>query len=208
MLYPGTQQQVITETTSQPNTTTREVSVLSDTVLTSLYVTSVTSGTLQVNIYTLTDVGKEVLLYSYPLLSVGTTDLLLRRASVCLQRVRIEAIYTGVCSYEIYARAISGGLSDARIIGSTNWETDQITVGTSPIILIPAVLTDRNGVVIKNWSTTQNIFVAESSAKLVANKGYPLAGRDGLALDIAAGAAIWIVSDSPGADVRIAQSGG
>ncbi len=209
LINTGTQERLIAEATTAAGTTVREGSIRSDSVLVSLWVGSVTSGSLSVTVYTLTEEGKEVDIITFPVVGAPTVELLLRKSAVSLQRFRVAATYTGVCNYEIYVRAIEGaGESSTRILGSTNWATDQVTVGTSPMLLIASSLLDRNGVVLKNWSVTQNVFVAESSAKLVASKGYPLAPRDGLALDIAAGAEVWAVADAAGADIRLAESGG
>lgn len=208
LLAVGTQERLIIETTSGPGQTEREGSILSDALLVSLYVGSI-AGTLSVSVDTIQDNGQYVTEFTYPLISSPTPFILQRKTGVKLQRFRIVVTYTGIASYEVYVRAISNsGESSTRILGSADWETDQVTVGTSPTLLIAAALVDRNGVVLKNWSNAANVYVAESSAKLLASKGYPLAARDGLALDISAGAEVWAMSDTPGADMRLAQSGG
>jgi hypothetical protein len=82
-----------------------------------------------------------------------------------------------------------------------------VTVGVITGILIPAALTDRTGIVIKNWSQTQTIYLGASPGEASIAAGYPLAPKDGLALDIAAGVTIYAVADIAGADIRIAESG-
>lgn len=209
LLHPGTQDRFISETTAGAGSTIKEGSIQSDSLLATLWVDSVSSGNLTVSVYTLTDVGKEVLLFSFPVVSAGTVNLLLKKAAISLQRFKIQATYTGVCQYEVYIRAVVGaGESSARILGNSNWRVSQVTVGTSPTILIASALTDRNGVVVKNWSATQTIYIGESASSADPLTGYPLAPRDGLALDIAAGAEVYAISDASGADVRIAESGG
>lgn len=209
ILAPGTQERYITETTVGAGSTSKEGSTRTDSILVSLWVPTVTSGTLSVKVYTLSDSGKEVVLITFPILSAGTTELLLRKSAVTLQRFRIEATYTGVVEYEIYVRAITGaGESSARILGSSNWAVSQKDIPTSSTELIPSSLTDRSGLVIKNWSATATVYIGEDSSKAQISLGYPLAPRDALALDIAAGASVWAISDSGVADIRIAQSGG
>lgn len=209
LLNYGTQERLISETTAAGGSTVKEGSIKSDSLLVSLWVDSVTSGTLSIIIYTLTDAGKEVEVIRFPTLSTNTTNLLLRKSAVSLQRFRIVATYTGVCSYEVYVRAIEGaGESSSKILGSDNWKVSQVTVGTSAMILVPAALTDRSGILVKNWSVTQTVYIAETLVKATNAVGYPLAPRDALALDIAAGASVYAISDGAGADLRLAEAGG
>lgn len=209
LINNGTQERLIDEITVGSGSTVREGSIKSDSILVSLWVDSVTSGTLSVSVYTLTDAGKETEVITFPDISSNTTELLLRKSAVSLQRFRVVANYTGVCEYEVYVRAIEGaGESSARILGATNWKVSQATVGTTAAVLIGAALSDRAGVVVKNWSVTQTIYLAETLAKATVGLGYPLAARDAIAMDIAAGAEVYAVADAAGADARIAESGG
>lgn len=209
IIHPGTQEGLISETTSGPGSTVREGSIQSDSLLVTVWVDSVTSGDLTVSVYTLTDTGKEKLIISFPTIAAPSTELLLRKSAVAMQRFRVVASYSGVCAYEIYVRAIEGaGEASARILGSTNWRVSQLTVGTTPTILIASSLVDRQGVLVKNWSATQTVFIAETVLKATVADGYPLAPKDALALDVAAGSAVYAVSDSAGADCRIVEAGG
>lgn len=207
LIHGGTQEQLLAEAPTGAGSRSVEGSIDSDSVLISLWVGSVTAGDLTVTVYTLTDAGKEVEIISFPVVSAPTVELLLRKAAISLQKFRVQVDYTGACSFEIYARAVSGGESSARILGSDSWTVTQATVGTLAVELIPAALTDRQGLVLKNWSGTQTIYVAESLVKAAVGTGYPLAPKDALALDIAAGASVYAVSDGAGADIRIAQAG-
>jgi hypothetical protein len=208
-LVSGTQDRLINETTLGAGSTVREFSIQSDAVLATLWVDSVASGTLEVNVYTLTDTGKEKLLFSFPSVSASTTSLLLKKSSICMQRVRLEAVYSGVCTYEVYCRAISTiGEASIRIVGSLDWSVDQVNVGTSPMQIIPVSLTDRQGLLVKNWLGGGILYIAESQSKLLAGKGYPLAMKDALAMDVAGGSELWGVSSSGTIDVRIVEAGG
>jgi len=209
VIHNGTQELLIKQTTLASGTSSKEGVIQSDSLLCTLWVDSITSGTLNVSVYTLTDTGKEVLLFSFPTLTAPSTELLLKKSGVSMQRFRVVATYTGVCQYEIYARALDGaGESSSRILGANTWDVEQVTVGTGAQVLIPASLQDRNGLVVKNWSSTQTVYLANTLAKADSSKGYPLAPRDALAMDVAAGAEVYVVSDAAGADIRIAQSGG
>lgn len=202
------QTQLFNETSTGPGSLSREVSSQSDSILITLWCAALT-GTLTVTAYTLTDTGKEVAILTFPVISAPTSILVLKRAPVIASRVRVEAVYTGIAQYEIYARAINSGLVETKIVGSTNISATTVIVGSvTPVNIIPAALTDRSGIVIKNWSTSQTVYLAESSAAATLAAGYPLAPKDALAIDLSAGVGIYMISDAPGADIRILQSGG
>jgi hypothetical protein len=131
-LNPGKTERLIAETTVGAGETSREGSIISDSLLATLWVDNIASGSLTVTVYTLTDTGKEVELFSFPVLNAPTTNILLKKAGISLQRYRVKATYTGECTYEVYVRAVSGiGESSTRILGSQNWEVAQATIGTS-----------------------------------------------------------------------------
>lgn len=209
LINTGTQERVIAEVTTGAGSTSREGSIRSDSLVATLWVSSLTAGTLSVSIFTLTDTGKEILLFSFPTIAAPTTFLLLKKSGVSMQRFRIQVDYTGACDYEIYVRAVEGiGESSTKVLGSSNWRVSQSDVTPAAATLIPSTFTDRNGVLVKNWSTSSTIYLAETLLKADVLVGYPLAPRDAVAMDIAAGAAVFAVSDAGTADVRIAESGG
>lgn len=187
----------------------RELIIQSDSILVTLYAGSV-AGTLDVVVYAQDGRpgGNETELFRFPQLTAGTTELLLRRAAISTANVRIAATYSDACDFKVQARAINGGLESVKIVGSANLQTSQLTIGTTPAILIPSALEDRIGVVIKNWSTGTDVYIGESAAKAVPGTGYPLAGRDAVAIDVAAGSTIYASTATGTADVRIAETGG
>lgn len=209
LLHPGTQDRVLFDSPTASGSKQVDISVQSDAVMVTLFATSVT-GTLDVEVFAITNEtnsGEEALLFSFPQLSAATTNLLLRRSSITTSAVRIRVTYSNGCSYSIHARAVGSASSDTRILGASNLEVSQVTVGTGAVILIPAALVDRSGLVIKNWSATQTIYIAESQVKATSSTGWPLAPKDGLAVDVSAGVEVWAVSDAVGADVRLAEVG-
>jgi hypothetical protein len=208
LIQTGTQERIIAEATASAGSSVREGSVNSDSILCTLFVNSVTSGTLTVTVVTLTDSGKEVDIINFPVVAAPTTNLLLKKSGVTMQRFKVTASYSGICDYEVYVRAMAGaGESSVRQLGSANLETDATTVTSVPGVLIPAALTDRNGLSILNYAGTGILFVSESLAKLP-TQAWPIPEGGGWSLDIAAGVTIYAVSDSGNLDVRIAQSGG
>lgn len=208
LIHADTQERLLVETTTGAGSTSRQGSISSDSLLATLWVDSISSGTLSVSVYTLTDNGKQVLLFSFPDITAGSTDLLLKKAGVSMQRFLVVANYTGVCSYEIYIRAITGaGESSTKLVGAANLQVTQTTVGTSAQVLIPSSLTDRSGLVIRNWSSTGNLYVSDSLANANTAVAYPIGPKEQLGLDVAAGAVIYAISDSGNLDIRIAEAG-
>lgn len=208
LIHPGTQERVITELTTGSGSTVREGSIQSDSLLATVWVDSVTTGDLSISVYTLTDNGKEVLLFSFPTISASTTELLLKKSGVTMQRFRVVVTYTGICQYEVYVRAIEGaGESNVRIVGPANLVTSAVSVSTAPSILLSSSLTDRNGITIKNYIGSGTVFLSESLAKLPAD-AWPLGPGEVWFLDIASGVTIYAVSSAGTNDVRVAEAGG
>jgi hypothetical protein len=206
VIHPGVQQQIVADSPAQAGSQSQDFVIQSDAVLVSLRATAV-SGTLDVSVIALVN-GGESPLFSFPTLTSATTDVLLRRSSISPENIRIKVTYSDACSFEIYARAVSSGSSDVRILGAADFTTRQVTVGTSAVLLLPVSLVDRSGLVLKNWSITQTVYIGESQSAANLSSGYPLAPKDGLALDVTAGAEVWAISDAAGADMRIAEAGG
>jgi hypothetical protein len=203
LIHQSTQERLIAETTAAAGTTSKEGSLQTDSLLCSLWVDSVTSGTLTVSVYTLTDTGKEALLFTFPVITTATTNLLLKRKGVSMSRFRVVATYTGICQYEVYVRAITG-VPDTGIFG---WTVSQANVTTVAAALIPASQEDRAGLLIKNWSSSSTVFLAETLGSATTAVGYPLGPKDAIAMDITAGSSVYAISDVGTADIRIVESG-
>lgn len=198
---------LIRETTLGAGSTDKDGSIQTDAVAVTLWVDSIASGSLSVTVFTLTDTGKEIELLSFPTVTAPSTTLLLRKSGVSLQRFRVVATYTGVCTYEIYARAVdSAGETSTKLLGSGSLATSAATVTTSVAPLIPASLTDRNGLTVKN-NGTFTIELSEDSGKLP-GQGWPISPGETWSLDVAGGVTIYAVSLGAGSvDVRVAESG-
>jgi hypothetical protein len=145
---------VFRETAFAVGTDSRAFSLDADTVLLSLFVSSLSSGTLVVKAYTMTEEGKEVLVNTFPTVSGPTGELLLKKAAAVMGRIRIEVVATGVCGFEVRARGITIGEASVRILGATGGTASQTTVGITTQVLIGAGLQDRNGLIIRNNNNT------------------------------------------------------
>jgi hypothetical protein len=178
-----------------------------DSVLLSLYVGSLASGSLTVTAYAVADEGKEVEIVTFPTITGPTANLLLRKAAVSLSIVRVHVASTGLATLDLRARGISAGETSVKIVGASELVTSQLTVGTSPVSLLASALTDRLGVVIRNWSTTDTVYVAETPLKATPGLGYPLGPGESLGLDLQAGQEVYGVADPTSADIRVMQAG-
>lgn len=205
---PGSQIRILEETTPGAGTTSRECSVQSDTVLATLWVESI-AGSLDVTIYAFTDDdhARRVAIASFPSITAPTTFLLQKRGSIATSRVQVEAVYTGIVNYEIYIRAIQAGLVDTRILGANTLRMSQKDVTAVVSTLLPASLTDRAGIVVKNWSAAGTAFLGGVAGEATQAAGFPLGPKDALAVDLAAGQAVWAISDGGTIDIRISEAG-
>ena len=109
MIHTGTQDRLLSETTSGSGVTSAQGSVQSDTLLISVWVSSITSGSLTIQVYTLTEDNQEVLILTVPAITAVTPALVLNSTTLTMQKFRVEATYTGICSYNVYVKATSSG---------------------------------------------------------------------------------------------------
>lgn len=210
-LNPGTQRLVDAAAPPAAGSKSIFLSNEADTLLLTVYAAAVT-GTLDISAYNITRLADGTYRRSdtailFPQLTAATTSMLLRRAAITTEQVEVVVTYSAACAYEIYARAIMAGIADTRILGASNLRTSAVVVPTAPTILIPASLSDRSGFLVKNWSTSGDLYVGESALAVTGTAGYPLAPRDALAIDLAAGQAIYGRAAAGTIDVRIAESG-
>lgn len=202
----GVQLDILTEVTTKAGTSVRDFVIQSDAVLATLSVDAIT-GTLDVSVYAVVD-DEESLVFSFPTIA-APVDLILKRSGPTTAHLRLRTSYTDPgTAYKVQCRAINSGSSDVKILGASGFSVSQQTVGVVPFLLIPSALVDRSGLVLKNWSGTQTVYIAETALKADPLVGYPLAPKDALAVDITAGAEVWAISDAAGADIRIGEAGG
>ena len=209
ILNQGVQYGLLNESPTAAGSVEANVAIQSDAVLVTLFAASV-SGTLDVSVYSIIHVAEnehKALLLSFPQLSASTASLVIKRSSITTANLQVEVSYSDACTYEVQVRAVSSGSSDTKLLGADTLQMSQKTVTSTAVALLPTVLTDRSGVVIKNWSVGTDIFVAETPAKATPALGYPLAGRDAIAVDISAGSTLYASTSSGTADIRIAETG-
>ena len=202
----GKERQVIAESPTAAGSKTVELGVDADTVIVSLFVSSV-SGDLDVSVDTLGgDASVQVI--SFPTVSSPTADLLIRKAAAIMDRIRITATYTDAVDYEVRVRGVGTGEASVKILGVNDATASQNDVSTTEEILVPASLTDRAGLILKNNSSTGILYIGFTVAETTAANGYPIGPGEALGIDVAAGQEIYGIASAGTIDVRLMEAGG
>jgi hypothetical protein len=178
----------------------------SDSVLLSLFVDSLSSGALTVTAYAVAEEGKEAPIITFPSITAPTSSLLLKKAAVALGTVRVAVVTTGPVTLDLRARGISLGETTVRIEAAEDLIASKTIIGTSPSSIIPISLTDRNGLVFRNWGAN-TLYIAETALKANSSDGYPIGAGESLGIDVAAGQTIFGSTSVGTTDVRILEAG-
>jgi hypothetical protein len=207
LIPPGKTKKLIEETLTSAGTTEVHFSIDADSFLSSLFVES-TSGDLDIEFFTFTEDGQEVSLFSFPTISAPTADLLLRRAGVSMSNVKAVITYTDAVSYRLDVKPLQAGELETRILGATDAQNSQLTINTGVAqVLIPASLTDRAGLIVRNNNTTGTLYVGYTIASTTLAEGFPVYPGGTYAADTSAGAVLYGVGDVA-IDTRIVEVGG
>lgn len=186
----------------------KAVSLESDSCLVSLWVSSISSGSLTVKVTTITEVGREFEVISFPAVSGPTTNLLLKKASIAMSRVRIEAVATGPCEFEVDLKGISAGETSTKLVGSANAVATKYTATGTPGVLIPSSLVDRSAIQIQNNGPSGTLYIGFTLAEATLANGFPIPTGGQWVGDLAAGSVIYAVTSGPSVDVRTIQAYG
>jgi hypothetical protein len=179
-----------------------------DSVLIALYVDALASGTMDLTVYTQTEDGHETAIISFPTVTGPTAELLMRKAAVAMSVIKVVCVTTGAATVDIRAKGLTAGETSVKILGSADWSVSTASITTVASQVVPSGLSDRNGLVIKNFNSTGILYVAETSGKATSAAGYPIGPGESLAFDLVAGQEIWGVASSGTIDVRLAEAGG
>lgn len=210
LINSGVQTQVLKVSTLEAGNSYKDFAIQSDAVLLTLYVKQIT-GTLQVSLVALNS-DNSVLspaLLEFPEVLAPTTNLLIERTGVIPATLRVVATYTGSCIFEVNARAVSAGTSDTKILSASSWQVSQVTVNTTPVLLIPSAILDRRGFIIRNHSSSSQIlYIAQDAVTATVGTGFPVPPGETFSVDVASGAEVYGVASEDNADIRYAQAGG
>lgn len=181
----------------------------SESVLVSLWCGSL-SGTLDVKVYTKGTDNQEALIIDFPQLAAPTTELLLKKSAVAMQKCRVIATYSAAADFEIRLRGINAAIASTRIEGSNVFQASQINMTTTPAVLLSASLDDRNGILIinNNVGGSEILYVGGTLAEATVANGTPVYPGGNITVNLGAGALLYARSSAGTVDVRIAQVGG
>lgn len=205
-LQPGQTRIVMDEVTEGAGSSTEKFVIEADSILVSLFASTV-DAELDVVVSTYTETGKEVDIITFPQLTAATTNLVIRKAAATMSNIIIRATYTGAAEFEVRARGIGTGEASVRILAANEAKASQTDVSTTPVLLVPAALNDRAGLVVKNNNFTAGhiLYVGFSLAEATAAVGYPLGPQEALGIDVAAGQEVYAVGTTS-IDVRIMEA--
>lgn len=203
----GKEFRLINETTTGAGSTAESIGIDSDSVLVSLFVEDI-SGTLDVVVYTDADDGQSLPIITFPVLTAATSNLLIRKAAVSMDRIRVVATYSGVSTYSVRVRGIGSGEASVTIKSQTSAVATQKNIGAATELLIGSNLDDRAGLILKNNSASSILYIGYTLAEATLANGYPIGPGESMGIDIAAGQSIYGVSSSGTIDVRLMEAGG
>jgi hypothetical protein len=209
MLHPGNEKLILDATYGSATDYAVDFDIQSDTVLLSLYVPEVTD-TVQVTAYTVGDGQDPVQLLEiikFPEITAPLSGLLLRKAALALDTIRVRVVTTGAAKVQVRAKAIATGEATVQVRGQTVATNESTSASTTAGILIAAELEDRAGLIIKNNNLSGILYIGFDNTLSTAN-GYPLAPGESLGMAIAAGQDIYGLASAGTIDVRILQAGG
>ncbi len=204
-LPQGKEKLLIDKAPTAAGTDIAEIGIDADTVIISLFVSSL-SGDLDIVVDTLAGSG-DITVINFPTISAPTTNLFIKKAAAIMDKIRVTATYTDAVDYEVYVRGVGTGEASVRILGSNDAEASQTDIGTSATIIIPAALTDRSGLIIKNNDSSANLFIGYTALEATLANGYPIGPGESIGIDIASGQELFGIASAGTIDVRIMEAG-
>jgi hypothetical protein len=186
---------------------TFECSIESDAMLASLWVESC-SGDLDIIINTVDTDGHLYPSLVFPTINSQTTTLLIRKAALVMGRIRVNATFTGAVKFRLVGKGIGSGETSVKLIGSATASSSSINVPTTPTLLFPVSLDDRDGLVIKNYDLLNTLFIGFTVGEVTAPEGYPLGPGSSIAITLQGGQGVYGRASAGTIDVRKMESGG
>lgn len=144
-LPQGKERLILDLTTTGAGSESAQFGVDADDLIISLFVESIT-GTLDITVETIGLDNQTATVATFPQVSAPTANLILRKTSGILDKVRITATYSGICDFEVRVRGIgvgdiSSGDVDFDPLLVTNPSIQNITLVTAGVeqaVTLPA----------------------------------------------------------------------
>lgn len=183
--------------------------VESASIYTGLFVSAI-SGTLDIKVES---VGNEneytEPLIDYPSITSTTSTIVEKQAARTFELIKVTVTYTDACEFNFHIRGIEAGAASVQLVGSSNFEVEQITIPTTTTQLVAAALTSREGILIGNENSSGNLLIAETSAKVTTGtKVWIIKPGGNMSIDLGPGQSIYAKGATTSVDVRYVQIGG
>lgn len=184
----------------------KTVTISTEGCLFGLYVTSCT-GSVQATVSTLTTKGKAVPLFSFPVLTAGTSQILLKKATDVLSRILVTVTIVGTAQYELVLKGTKIGQVEVREVASSNARAVKFTAISTPSLLVSTSPLERCGLVLKNTGPATLVYIGFTLSEASVGNGWPLAIGESIAMSLSEGQSIYAVTNGGTADVRCMESG-
>ncbi len=142
IIHPGTSARLVNTSASAAGVTTKDFVVQSDSVLVSVWVSSIT-GSLTVELLDVLDETQESVALSLPPFVAPSTAVFSQQSGTVTSNVRIRATYTGACDFQVHVRAV-GPVSSGSISGSVSITGGTIDTITNPVTVTGTVSIDSS----------------------------------------------------------------
>lgn len=176
-----------------------------DTILVSVFIRSITTS-VKVDVYTVSQDGSKKII-NFPLLTAPTAELVIEQAAATLSNLRLDIDYVGDCDFDVVFRGVTGGTTSNSIaFGAASATAYNVVATSTPAILIPAAITDRQGLILKNYGSGATLFIGFTLSEASASVGWPMAQGETIAIDLQAGQVIYAVSSGANINVRVMEA--
>jgi hypothetical protein len=176
-----------------------------DTILVSVYVRSITTS-VKIDVYTVSQDGSKKII-NFPLLTAPTSELVIEQAAATLSNLRLDIDHVGDCDLDVVFRGVTGGTtSNSIVFGAASATAYNIVATSTPAVLVPSAITDRQGLILKNYGSGDTLFVGFTISEASTASGWPMSQGETIAIDLQAGQAIYAVSSGANINVRVMEA--
>jgi hypothetical protein len=165
------------------------------------------SGSISVAVNTLTTDGKELPLLSFPTLTAGTSQLLLKKASDVLSRIVVIVTIVGTADFDLVVKGTKLGQVSTKDTPASAGRAVKFTAISTPTLLTATSPLERCGLILKNTGPATTVYLGFTLSEASSGNGWPLAIGETIAMSLSNGQSIFAVTDGGTADVRCMEVG-